>query len=83
MKAYRWSRGYTLISAVDEHKWLTLQPGRFVGKRNTLPVNKELDGPQSQSGQFVKEKICVPIRIGTHWLVRRLVGRLVDGLMGG
>jgi hypothetical protein len=53
-----------------------------MGKRNTLPLNRGPDGPQSWSGQFGKEKNFVPTRIETR-LVDWLISVLLDGAWDG
>jgi len=61
MKAYRGGQRYSsmLTSGLDGCQSLTSHPAQFnpgkeplypMGKRTTLPFNRGLDGPHSQSG---------------------------------
>jgi len=43
------------ILALDTSEWSALCSGCFTnGERNTIPLNRRLGGPQSQSGYFRK-----------------------------
>jgi len=61
-------------------------PGSFSGWNSLyriLPINKGLDGPNSWSGQFGKQKILSPYKVwNPSWLVGGLVGCLVGWLVG-
>jgi len=51
-------RNSCLAWALDEGKWSTSRPGRFIpGKEVRHPLNKRLGGPQSRYGRFGERTI--------------------------
>ena len=79
MKAYRWSREYTLISALDERQWLPSCPGCFKQGIETYY-------PLKRAGLVDLERRKILSLLGLElvvWSDGWLVGALVDWLVGG